>query len=108
MEVKASLKFVRVGPQKARLMADVIRGKKLEEAMKLLSFMPQKSANLLKGLLTSAMANARSDMDIDNLYVDKVTVDQGSTLKRFRAGSHGRAKPINKRTSHINIVLKEK
>ena len=93
MEVKASLKFARIGPQKARLVADVIRGKDVNEAIRSLTFMKQKGAVLIKKLVESAVANAenKKTIDIDNLFVKSIWVDMGPAIKRFRPRAQGRA-----------------
>jgi large subunit ribosomal protein L22 len=110
MEVKASLKYARVGAQKARLVADVVRGKGVNEAVKTLTFLNKKSAGLIKKLIESAVANAeyKKVMDVDSLYVKSIWVDQGPSLKRFRPRAQGRAFGVHKKTSHINVVLEEK
>ncbi len=110
MEVKARLRFVRMAPSKARLVADLIRGKKSEEALNILSFTKKASAKILIKVLKSAIANAtqKKTIDIDRLYVKQITVDQGPTMKRYQSRALGRATTIRKRTSHINIVLDEK
>ncbi|WP_413290356.1 50S ribosomal protein L22 [Bdellovibrio sp. HCB337] len=110
MEVKASLKYARVGAQKARLVADVVRGKNVNEAVKTLTFLNKKTAGLIKKLIESAVANAeyKKVMDVDNLYVKSIWVDQGPSLKRFRPRAQGRAFGVQKKTSHINVVLEEK
>jgi len=110
MEVKASLKYARVGAQKARLVADVVRGKDVNEAVKTLTFLNKKSAGLIKKLIESAVANAeyKKVMDVDSLYVKSIWVDQGPSLKRFRPRAQGRAFGVHKKTSHINVVLEEK
>lgn len=110
MEVKASLRFVRSGTQKTRLVADAIRGKDVNEAIRILSFMPKKAAEIMKKLLESAVANAEDKkvIDVDNLYVKTLLVDQGPVYKRFRPRAQGRAFEIRKKTSHINIVLDER
>ncbi|MBK9323391.1 MAG: 50S ribosomal protein L22 [Bdellovibrionaceae bacterium] len=110
MEVKASLKYARVGAQKARLVADVVRGKDVNEAVKALTFLNKKTAGLIKKLIESAVANAeyKKIMDVDSLYVKSIWVDQGPSLKRFRPRAQGRAYGIQKKTSHINVVLEEK
>ncbi len=110
MEVKASLNYARVGAQKARLVADVVRGKGVNEAVKTLTFLNKKSASVIKKLIESAVANAeyKKVMDIDNLYIKSIWVDQGPVLKRFRPRAQGRAFGIRKKTSHINVVLEEK
>lgn len=110
MEVKATLKHARVGAQKARLVADVVRGKDVSEAIKVLTFMNKKSALMFKKLIESAVANAdqKKSLDLDKLYVKTVWVDQGPVLKRFRPRAQGRATGIRKKMSHINVVLDER
>ena len=110
MEAKAKLSFARIGCQKARLVADVVRGKDVNEAIKSLTFMRQKGAVLIKKLIESAVANAdyKKVMDVDNLYVKAIWVDQGPVLKRFRPRAQGRAFGVRKKTSHINVVLEER
>jgi len=110
MESIAVAKFVRVSPRKVRLVMNQIRGKKVDEALNLLSFAPQRGANILKKLINSAVANAQqnSNIDIDNLYIDKIYADEGPVLKRFRPRAMGRATRILKRTSHLTVVLDER
>ena len=110
MEAKASLRYARVGAQKARLVADMVRGKGVNDAVKTLTFMNKKTASLIKKLIESAIANAedKKTMDIDKLIVKTIYVDQGPVLKRFRPRAQGRAYGIRKKTSHINVVLEEK
>jgi large subunit ribosomal protein L22 len=110
MEVKASLKYARVGAQKARLVVDLIRGKNVNEAIKTLTFLNKKSAGLVKKLIESAVANAeyKKVMDVDSLYVKTITVGQGPSLKRFRPRAQGRAFGVRKKTSHIDLILEEK
>ncbi|MCB9084666.1 MAG: 50S ribosomal protein L22 [Bdellovibrionaceae bacterium] len=110
MEVKASLRYARVGAQKARLVADEIRGMDVNDAIRTLAFMKQKTAGLLKKLVESAVANAEQKqvIDVDNLYVKTVYVDEGPTMKRYRPRAQGRAFPVKKKLSHINLVLDEK
>ncbi len=110
MEVKASLRYARVGAQKARLVADLVRGKDVNEAVKALTFLNKKTAGMVKKLIESAVANAEDKkvMDVDNLYVKAIWVDQGPVLKRFRPRAQGRAFGVRKKTSHINVVLEEK
>lgn len=110
MEVKASLKHARVGAQKARLVADMVRGKDVSAAIKLLTFMNKKTAVMLKKLIESAVANAdqKKTIDLDKLYVKTVWVDQGPVLKRFRPRAQGRATGVRKKMSHINVVLDER
>ena len=110
MEARASLKYARIGTQKARLVADVIRGKNINEALRMLSFMKRKPAPLFQKLLQSAVANAEEKqvMDPDNLFVEVITVDQGPYLKRFKPAPQGRAQPIRKKMSHLYVMLSEK
>ncbi len=110
MEVTAKLKFARVGAQKARLVADAVRGKDVNEAIRSLAYMKKKSAVLVKKLIESAVANAEDKkvVDVDNLYVKAITVDQGPLMKRFRPRAQGRAFTIRKKLSHINVVLDER
>lgn len=109
MEAKARARFIRISPQKARLVADMIRGKHVEEAVTTLRFTPKKGARILRKVLESAIANASQDdaIDVDNLFVKTVFVDGGPMLKRIRPRAMGRATKILKRTSHITIVLDE-
>jgi len=110
MEVRARLRFVRIGPRKARLVADLIRGKGSEEALNILRFTKKAAAKIVTKLLKSAIANAtqKKTIDVDRLYVKQITVDQGPTMKRFLPRALGRATTIRKRTSHIQIVLDER
>lgn len=110
MEAKATLKYARVGAQKARLVADVVRGKDVSTALKTLTYMNKKSAVMIKKLIESAVANAdyKKTMDLDKLYVKTIYVDKGPVLKRFRPRAQGRAYGVRKQTSHINVVLEEK
>jgi large subunit ribosomal protein L22 len=109
MEAKARAKFIRVSPQKARLVAANILGRPVEEAMNILKFTPKKSAKLIGKVLGSAIANAEqiSGVDIDNLTVKQVIVNPGPTWKRIMTRSMGRAFRIVKRTSHITVVVAE-
>ena len=110
MEVKASLQYARVGAQKARLVANLVRGKDVGEAIKTLTFLNKKTAGLIKKLVESAVANAdyKKTIDLDKLYVKTLTVDEGPVLKRFRPRAQGRASGVRKRMSHINVVLDER
>ena len=110
MEARAVSKHLRVSPQKARLVADLIRGKKVGEALMILDFVPKKAARMMTKTLKSVIANAENTqrVDVDALYVSKIHVDPGSTLKRFLPRAHGRATPLLKRTSHITIVVDER
>jgi large subunit ribosomal protein L22 len=110
MEVKAHLKYTRIGCQKARLVADVVRGLDVNEAIRSLTFMKQKGAVLIKKLIESAVANAENKkvIDVDNLYVKSIWVDMGPSMKRFRPRAQGRAFEVKKKISHINVVLDER
>ena len=110
MEVKAKLSFARIGAQKARLVADLVRGKDVNEAVKILTFSEKKGARLMKKLIESALANAeqKKDIDLDNLFVKSIWVDMGPSMKRFRPRAQGRAFMVKKKMSHINVVLDEK
>jgi len=109
MEVKASLKHLRIAPRKVRLLADLIRGKSVEEAQTILSFSVKRASLPLFKLLKSAAANAKNNLGLEesNLYISKITVDEGPKLKRWRARSRGQAFEIQKKTSHINLVLSQ-
>ena len=109
METSAAAKFVRISPRKIRLIMDQVRGKRVEEALNMLSFAPQKGARILKKLINSAVANAEqnSGVDVDALFVKRVYADEGPTLKRFRPRAQGRATRIRKRSSHLTVVLDE-
>ena len=112
MESKAILRFARVSAQKARLVADLVRGRDVPEAMDLLQFTDKKTAPMIRKLIESAVANAEQaakrdsiDIDIDQLFVKTITVDGGPSLRRFRPRAQGRATKILKKTSHISVEL---
>ncbi len=107
---RAILRHIKVSPRKARNVADLVRGKKTEEARNILKFTPKKPAKIIGKLLNSAISNAegKKDVDMDNLYISKIMVDGGPTWKRFMPRAMGRASRILKRTSHITIILDEK
>ena len=109
MEVSATLKFVRLSPQKARLVADQVRGLPVENAVQLLTFSNRKAAHAIKKVLESAIANAEHNegADIDELKVHTICVDRGPTHKRFRARARGRGTRILKRTSHIRVTVSD-
>ena len=109
METRAYLKGTRLSPQKAALVADQIRGKKIDEALDFLIFNKQKGSTIMKKLLESAIANAENNnnSDIDKLSIKTVIVNQGMRLKRMKARARGRADRIIKPTCHIEIVLTE-
>lgn len=109
MEVAAKLKGAPISAQKARLVADQIRGKNVEEALTLLSFSPKKAAVLVKKVLNSAIANAEHNegADIDELAVSTIFVDEGLTMKRIKPRAKGRADRILKRTCHITVKVSD-
>ncbi len=109
MQVSAKLSFIRIAPQKARLVADQIRGKRVDRALEILSFSPKKGASIVKKVLDSALANAEHNegADIDELKVSKICVDDGPTHRRFKARAKGRASKILKRTSHITVEVSD-
>ncbi len=108
METKAQAKYIRIAPRKVQVIIPTIKGRKVEEAIALLQFMPKKGARILQKVLHSAVANAEQNkVDIDTLVVKTVLVDGGPTLKRFMPRAMGRATPILKRTSHITVYLAE-
>jgi ribosomal protein L22 len=105
--VRASAKYVRVAPRKARLIADQVRGMHIEKARALLEFSPRGAAEDIQKLINSAAANAENNHDLvgDEMKISSITVDEGPTLRRFRPRALGRATPINKRTCHIAVAL---
>jgi large subunit ribosomal protein L22 len=110
MEAKAVLKYVRISPQKVRMLVGAVKGKPLEIVLNTLKFMPQKSAAIVEKVVRSAASNAEENhhLDIDDLIVRNIVVDQGPTLKRFKARARGRGTRILKKTSHITVILAEK
>lgn len=109
MEVKAVSKYVRISPQKVRMIIGAVKGKPVEEGIEILSFMPQKAASIVNKTIKSAVANADQypDLDVDTLVIHNITADQGPTLKRFKARARGRGTRILKRTAHITVTLSE-
>jgi len=109
MEAKAKLKNLRIAPRKVRMVVDLIRGKKAKEALAILNFTAKKATSPLIKLVNSAIANAKNNFHIeaDNLYISEITVDEGPKYKRWMPRARGQATPIQKKTSHINLVLKE-
>ena len=112
MQSTAKLRHARVSAQKARLVADLVRGQDVSEAIEMLTFTRKKSAPIIRKLVESAVANAEtkaqrdgSDLDIDDLFVESIMVDAGPSLRRFRPRAQGRATKILKKTSHITVVL---
>lgn len=110
MEAQAHLKYSRIAPRKAQLVADLIRGKQVGEAIAILRHTPRAASPILEKLLNSAIANAEHNhsLDVSKLVISQVYVNQGPTLKRFRPRAMGRASRINKRTSHITLAVSEK
>jgi large subunit ribosomal protein L22 len=115
MEVRARLQNYRVSARKARLVADTIRGRQVEEALTLLDLSAKRFARPLAKLVRSALANAeeknnreKAGIDVDNLYVSKIAVDEGSSMWRIRPRAQGRATWIQRRTSHVMVVLEER
>ncbi|MFF2094503.1 50S ribosomal protein L22 [Paenibacillus sp. NPDC058174] len=109
-EAKAHVNFVRIAPRKAQLVVDLIRGKKVGEAIAILRHTPKSASPIVEKLLNSAIANAEHNyqLDVNKLVITQVFVNQGPTMKRFRPRAMGRASRINKRTSHITLVVSEK
>jgi large subunit ribosomal protein L22 len=109
MEARAVTKYLRIAPNKARLVADLIRGKRVAEALTVLRFTPKKAARFINKTLQSALASAENTkkMDIDSLIVKTIYVDKGPVLKRWQPRAMGRATPILKRTSHVTVVLSD-
>ncbi|PLW81114.1 50S ribosomal protein L22 [Kineobactrum sediminis] len=107
MEVAARLKGARISAQKARLVADQVRGMSVEEALSLLEFSPKKAAHIVKKILDSAIANAENNegADVDELKVSSIFVDEGMTMKRLRPRAKGRADRIFKRSCHITVKV---
>ena len=107
---RATAKTIRTSPRKTRLAVDLIRGKQVGEAISILKFSPNKAAGIVEKVLMSAIANAENnfDLDVEDLVVSEVFVNEGPTMKRFRPRAKGSASPINKRTSHITVVVSEK
>ena len=110
MEVKATAKYVRITPRKARVVINLIRGKSVAEAFAILRFTPKAGAPIVEKVLKSAVANAENnfDMDVDELKVSAAFVDQGPTMKRIHPRSRGQAFKILKRTSHVTVIVEER
>ena len=110
MEVRAVAKYIRVSSRKVRLVVDLVRGRPVNEAMALLRFMPQSAARDVAKVVKSAVANAEqnSHMSAEDLFITRITADEGPTMKRFRPRAHGRASPILKRSTHITVVVDQK
>jgi large subunit ribosomal protein L22 len=110
MLVTVKLRNLRIAPRKTRLVADLVRNKSVEEAQALLNFTAKKATRPLLKLLNSAVANARNNFQLDpaNLYISKITVDEGTKFKRWMPRARGQASQIQKKTSHITLVLSER
>jgi large subunit ribosomal protein L22 len=109
MEAKAVVRHVRMSPRKMRVVANLVRGRSVEEAMGLLKVLPKKGAGVIRKLLISAVANAeqQGEVDVDKLTVKSLFVDGGPILKRWMPRSMGRANRIQRRTSHVTVVVAE-
>jgi large subunit ribosomal protein L22 len=108
MAWQAKHRYARISSRKARLIADLIRGCDVQDALNILKFTPNRAAGMVSKVLTSAVANANeAEADVENLYVGEAFVDEGPTIKRWRPKDRGRAHPIMKRTSHITVVVEE-
>ena len=110
MEVKATAKYIRIAPRKLRIVMNLIRGKKVNEAFAILQFTPKVGSEVVEKVLRSAVANAEhnNDMNADNLVVSSCYVDQGPTMKRIHPRSRGQAFKILKRSSHVTVCVSEK
>jgi large subunit ribosomal protein L22 len=112
MESKARLRHLRIAPRKVRIVADLVRGRPVEQALAVLKFTPKAASVPMEKLLRSAIANAedvsKGQVDVDRLVVSHITVDQGPTLRRFMPRAMGRASRINKRTSHVTVTLSDR
>lgn len=110
MEVKATAKYVRIAPRKLRIVMNLIRGKKVNEAFAILQFTPKVGSEVVEKVLRSAVANAEhnNDMNVDNLVVSSCFVDQGPTMKRIHPRFRGQAFKILKRSSHVTVCVSEK
>ena len=108
-EARATLKFARISARKVKIVADLIRGKNIDEALAIVKFTPKASSEIIEKLLKSAIANAENNhnMNHNKLYVAEIFANQGPTLKRIRPAAKGSAVRIRKRTSHITIVVRE-
>lgn len=108
MAWQAAHNYARISPRKARLVADLIRGRDVQDALDILKFTHNRAAGMFAKVLTSAVANANeAEADVDLLYVRDASADEGPTMKRWRPKDRGRAHPINKRTSHLRVAVEE-
>lgn len=110
MDVRAKGKFLRISPQKVRLIADIVKGKPVEIGLNTLKFMPNKAAGLVEKILKSAVANADQNfnLNVDSLFIKNIVVDGGPTMKRFGARARGRGTRILKRSSHITVIVEQR
>ena len=110
MQTRAVAKYVRIAPRKVRIVADLIRGKGVDEALSILKYTPKAASSVLTKVVSSAAANAENNFDLNraDLIISETYVDQGPTLKRIKPRARGQAFRINKRTSHITVVVGEK
>ena len=108
-EVRAIAKYVRTSPRKAGKICDLVRGKSVEEAVAIWKFLPNNGAAIIAKVVNSAAANAENNFNMERkkLYITKIWANQGPTLKRFMPRAQGRATAIRKRTSHIEVIVKE-
>lgn len=108
-EARAQLKYARISSRKVKIVADLVRGKNVDEALAIMKFTPKASSEILEKLLKSAIANAENnhEMNHEKLYISEIYANQGPTLKRIRPAAKGSAVRIRKRTSHITIVLRQ-
>jgi large subunit ribosomal protein L22 len=109
MEVRASVRYESISPQKLRLVIDQVRGMPVQQALVILQFVPKKGAGIVTKTLQSAIANAENNFELDreSLFIKSIVADGGPTQKRFKAGARGRYKPRIKRTSHLTIILSD-
>ena len=110
VEARATLKYARISSRKVKIVADLVRGKNVDEALAIMKYTPKASSEILEKLLKSAIANAENNhyMTRTNLYIAEIYANQGPTLKRIRPAAKGSAFKVRKRTSHITIVLRER
>lgn len=109
MEARAISRYLPVSPRKVRLVADLVRGKRVGQALSVLEHLPKKSARIVIKTLKSVVANAENTqrVDVDRLYIKRIAVDEGPTQKRFMPRAHGRATQIRKRTAHLTVIVDE-
>jgi len=112
MQSQARLRYLRIAPRKVRVVADLVRGKPVEQALAILKFTPKAASKPMEKLLQSAIANAedtsKGQVDVEKLFVQTIEVDQGPSLRRFMTRAQGRATRINKKTTHVTVVLADR